>query len=87
MTFQMINDEEWLARLRELIGDDDCVLGGNLVRMPNEDSDFSDTIRPLQMNDEWLMHQLELEGDDDCVLGGNLVRIPNDESDVTDTTR
>ena len=84
----MINDDEWLARLRELIGDDDCVLGGNLVRMPNEDSDFSDTIRPFQMNDdEWLMRQLELEGDDDCVLGGNLVRTQDDASELIDSTQ
>ena len=43
MTFQMINDEEWLVRLRDLIGDDDFILGGNLVRIPDDKSDVTDT--------------------------------------------
>jgi len=86
MTFQMINDDEWLARLRELIGDDDCVLGGNLVRMPEEEVE---RILSSQMinDDEWLKRQRDLIGDDDCVLDGNLVRIPSEDSGVTDTVR
>ena len=85
MTFQMINDEEWLKWQRDLIGDDDFILGGNLVRIPEEEVE---KILSFQMNDdEWLMQQLELEGDNDFILGGNLVRIPDEESDVSDTTR
>ena len=58
MAFQMNNDDEWLMRKQELIGDDDFVLGGNLVRIPeeevkrilsspmnNENSELTDTIR------------------------------------------
>ena len=78
MIFQMNNDDEWLMRKQELIGDDDSILGGNLVRIPEEEVE---KILSFPMNDgEWLMRQLELEGDDDCVLAGNLVRIPNENS-------
>jgi len=61
MTFQM-NDDEWLMRQLELEGDDDCVLAGNLVRVPeeevekilsspmnNENSELTDTTRQLAL--------------------------------------
>jgi len=79
MTFQM-NDDEWLMRQLELEGDDDCVLAGNLVRIPEEEVERI-LSSPMINDEEWLKWQRDLIGDDDCVLGGNLVRIPNENSE------
>ena len=42
MTYQM-NDDEWLMQQLALESDNDCVLGGNLVRISSENSDVTDT--------------------------------------------
>ena len=69
----MINDEEWLKWQRDLIGDDECVLAGNLVRIPEEEVE---RILSSQMND-------------DCIMGENLVRpeYPEDnKTEISDAT-
>ena len=79
MTFQM-NDDEWLMRQLELEGDDDFILGGNLVRIPEEEVERI-LSSPMINDEEWLKRQRDLIGDDDFILGGNLVRIPNENSE------
>ena len=94
-----MNDDEWLMRQLELEGDDDCVLAGNLVRIPEEEVEKI-LSSPMNDDEEWLKRQRDLIGDDDFILGGNLVRIPEEEverilssqmndenSELTDTTR
>jgi len=52
MTFQMNNDEEWILRQRELIGDDDFILSGNLVRFGEDDPDYREVVRQMSLEKE-----------------------------------
>jgi len=69
-----MNDDEWLMQQLELEGTNDFILGGNLVRIPDEEVE---KILSSPMNN------------DECMMGENLVRpeYPEDnKTEISDAT-